>query len=102
MPKSKSVLAFKMNDHPPRGRFSGAILCRTVLLCGLVLLWTGCHTTKITEPKRSITEQLLLSSAADRAIEKVDLAELRGKKVYVEERYFKSRSLNTETIGQRI
>ncbi len=63
---------------------------RTLLLAGLAFALTGCNTTKITEPKRSITEQLLLSSAADRAIEKADLHLLHGKKVHLEERYFKS------------
>jgi len=66
------------------------MVLRGALCCGLLALSAGCHSVKITEPKRTVTEQLLLSSAADRAVAELDLTALRGKTVYVEERYFKS------------
>lgn len=66
------------------------MVLRGVLCGGLLALCAGCHSVKITEPKRTVTEQLLLSSAADRAVAELELSPLRGKTVYVEERYFKS------------
>jgi hypothetical protein len=56
----------------------------------LCFLLTGCHSLNVSEPKRTATEQLLLSTAADRGLEGVNLAPLRGKKVFLEEEYFKS------------
>jgi hypothetical protein len=44
----------------------------------------------MTNPKRSATEQLLLSTAADRAIKSVDLSTFDGKLVYVSTNYFQS------------
>ena len=90
---------FSLGIHPmpsfyhkptcPRAARLWRLIDRWVLL-GLMLFGMGCSNLKVTEPKRSVAEQLLLSSAADRAIEKADLAELRGKAVYLQERYFKS------------
>jgi len=57
-----------MKPFPRPHPFPGAPVWRTVLLSFLLPLWAGCHTIKITEPKRSVAEQLLLSSAADSAI----------------------------------
>jgi hypothetical protein len=51
---------------------------------------TGCNSLDLTKPKRSVAEQLLLSTATDRAVVGIDLAPLRGKAVFVEERYFES------------
>jgi hypothetical protein len=60
-----------------------------VTLIGFVAT-TGCHSLEITQPKRSVAEQLLLSTATDRAVTGIDLTPLRHKSVFVEERYFKS------------
>jgi len=79
-----------MKPFPRPHSFPGAPVWRTVLLSCLLPLWAGCHTIKVTEPKRSITEQFLLSSAAEHAIQQADLSALHGRKVYFEERYFKS------------
>jgi hypothetical protein len=74
-------------NKPPKLFSSFAIR----LFCGTALLvQTGCHSLNVSEPKRTATEQLLLSTAADRALQDVDLAPLRGKKVFMEERYFES------------
>lgn len=56
----------------------------------LSFLLAGCHSLRVSEPKRTATEQLLLSTAADRGLQDVDLAPLRGKKVFLEEQYFRS------------
>jgi hypothetical protein len=50
----------------------------------------GCYTAKNSEPPRTATEQLLLSTASDNAMKDVDLEWVKGKKVYVEEKYFDS------------
>lgn len=46
--------------------------------------------TRITEPKRSAVEELLLSTAADQAIGKATLDFVNGKKVWVEDKYFEA------------
>ena len=51
---------------------------------------TGCNSLDLTKPERSVAEQLLLSTASDRALAGIDLAPLRDKAVFVEERYFES------------
>jgi hypothetical protein len=63
------------------------------LLFGLLvsmLLLTGCSTATMTNPPRSVTEQLLLSTAADRAIASTSLPMVQGKKVYLDSTYFDS------------
>jgi hypothetical protein len=62
--------------------------CLGAAILGFLL--TGCHSLNVSVPKRTATEQLLLSTAADRGLEGVDLAPLRGKKVFLEEQYFRS------------
>jgi hypothetical protein len=60
-----------------------------VAVCAAVILsLTGCVQTNMTNPKRSATEELLLSTAAARAINKVDLGTFNGKLVYVSTNYF--------------
>jgi hypothetical protein len=44
----------------------------------------------MTNPVRSATEQLLLSTAADRAMKSMDLTVFAGKRVYVDGTYFES------------
>ena len=79
-----------MKTESRLNRIRVAAVLRGVLYCVLLALSAGCHSLKITEPKRTVTEQLLLSSAADRAVAVLEVSTLRGKKVYVEDRYFKS------------
>jgi hypothetical protein len=55
-----------------------------------VLLLAGCTQTELTKPKRSAAEQLLISTAADRALAQADLSMVNGKKVFVEKEYFDS------------
>jgi hypothetical protein len=49
------------------------------LLCAF-----GCTTVRTTEPPRSATEQLLISTAADRVMTSCDLAPLAGKRVFLD------------------
>jgi len=67
-------------------RFSGIVLA---LAAGL-LLFTGCTQTGLTKPARSATEQLLLSTAADRALGQMDFSIVRGRNVFVDRTYFNS------------
>jgi hypothetical protein len=60
-------------------------------LAALTLLGTsGCTTMRQTDPARTATEQLLLSTAADRAVEYVTLAQFANKKVFLDTAYFDS------------
>jgi hypothetical protein len=56
------------------------------LLLGAVLLvmGAGCTQTGLTKPTRSATEQLLISTAADRALAQWDWSIVNKKKVYVD------------------
>lgn len=60
-----------------------------VLAAGLLIL-TGCTQTGLTKPARSATEQLLISTAAERALAKADFSIVRGKNVFVDRTYFDS------------
>lgn len=53
----------------------------TLLLCGVLL---GCGTTKWTDTARSATEQLLITDAMDRAVSRLDLRSLAGKRVFLD------------------
>lgn len=44
----------------------------------------GCSSRHVTNTPRSAIEQLLLSGAVDLALEKLDMPEVKGKKVYVD------------------
>jgi hypothetical protein len=50
----------------------------------------GCASYKLTNPPRSATEQLLLSTAADRALASADLTVFSGQKVFLDTVYFDS------------
>ena len=54
------------------------------LCCG------GCTTYEITQPPRATTEQLLLSTATDRALHSVNLGIFSGQKVFLDTTYFDS------------
>jgi hypothetical protein len=48
----------------------------------------GCTNIRRTDPERGANEQLLLSTAADHAIERMDFGISYGQKVYLDGRYF--------------
>lgn len=56
----------------------------------LVLFAAGCAQSVTTNPPRSATEQLLLSTAADRAIARMSFESFAGKRVYCDTSYFDS------------
>ena len=62
--------------------------CTFTLLTLIAILGLGCAQTKMTEPQRSATEQLLISTAADRAVESLSLQSFTNKKVFVDTNYF--------------
>ena len=55
------------------------------LACAALL--SGCATTKESDTARTGIEQLLVSSAVDQALDKIDLTPIRGAKVFLEEKY---------------
>jgi hypothetical protein len=55
---------------------------RSALL--LVILMTGCGTTRMTDSQRAATEMLLVSQAADNAVAQIDFSPLAGKTVYLD------------------
>lgn len=58
------------------------------LLVGmLLLLCTGCGTTKWSDTARTGTEQLLLSTAIDRAINEINFKPIAGKDVYFDQQF---------------
>jgi hypothetical protein len=71
--------------HFPGGRlFSVGLFLLIALFCG------GCASQFETNPARSATEQLLLSSSADRALASVNLDIFAGKTVFLDPTYFDS------------
>ena len=55
---------------------------RTVL--PMLLMLAGCGTTRMSDSKRTATEQLLVSQAIDRAVMRVDVRPLAGRSVFLE------------------
>ena len=60
---------------------------RLSMAAGLLAALAGCVTTKESDTARTGVEQMLISSAVDRALDKIDFATVRGAKIYVEEKY---------------
>jgi hypothetical protein len=60
------------------------------LLGAAVCLGTGCVQTKMTAPARSAVEQLLLSTATDRALQEIGIPEISGRRVFVTGEYLES------------
>ena len=56
----------------------------------IIALSGGCAGHNMTNPPRSATEQLLLSTAADRAMASVELDMFAGHRVYLDTTYFNS------------
>lgn len=60
------------------------------MLAMLALFGAGCETQEVTGPPRSATEQLLLSTAADRAMATANFNIFSGRNVYLDFTYFDS------------
>lgn len=50
----------------------------------MLLMLAGCGTTRMSDSKRTATEQLLVSQAIDRAVMRVDVRPLAGRSVFLE------------------
>lgn len=75
-----------------QGRGARSISLRPAVLAALLscLLWAaGCTTVHESAPRRTATEQLLVSTAADRAVERLDLNLPDGTKVFVDDKGFR-------------
>ena len=57
-------------------------------LCLVPLLVSGCSTEKYSETPRTATEELLDSQAAEQAMKGIDLSWMRGRKIYIDDKYF--------------
>jgi hypothetical protein len=62
------------------------------VLVGALAL-AGCNTTRLTEPPQTATEELLVSTAVDRAVEQLHPALPPGSKVFVDPQYFTDAAL---------
>ncbi len=62
------------------------------VLLGCAVLLAGCGTTRMSDTMRTGTEQLLLSTAIDRAISSMDFSPLAGRDVYFDPQYLRGAS----------
>lgn len=63
---------------------------QTIILATLLAAFCGCNSTRITDTSRTGVEQLLISNAVDKSLDKVDFSGLAGRAVYVDEKYLES------------
>jgi hypothetical protein len=77
-------------DSVARAWRNGRILLGATAAVAALLAGGGCAQTTLTAPQRSATEQLLLSTAAERAILSTNLSMFNGKKVFVDGSFFDS------------
>ena len=59
-----------------------------ILLFALAVALAGCSTERGSQPLRTATEELLISSAADRAAGQLSLAIPARTKVFLDDKYF--------------
>jgi hypothetical protein len=71
-------------------RMTQNIFSTGILLIFAVFLLDGCSTSNTTNPARSATEQLLLSTAADHALQSANLSVFENRKVFLDTNYFDS------------
>lgn len=64
-----------------------ASLARAAVLMAAALISTGCATIRQTDPAQTATQQLLVSSAIDRAVEQIDLQLPADSRVFVDTQY---------------
>ena len=58
--------------------------CRLLLACVVSGICAGCGTTRWSDTQRTATEQLLLSNAMDRAVDRLDFRALGGRTTYLD------------------
>ncbi len=56
-------------------------------LAGLLVLASGCASTKTSNTARTAQEQLLISNSIDQALNKVDFSAFQGSKVFIDEKF---------------
>jgi hypothetical protein len=74
-------------QHEELKKGADFIMCavlRVFGVLGLIFLFTGCSTPRTTNTARSYTEELLISTAADKGISKMKFEDIAGKKVFVD------------------
>lgn len=62
----------------------------SLILFGALTLLTACQSARSTHPKRTATEQLLLSTATDRALRDANLPDLEDRTVYLDTTYLET------------
>ena len=67
-----------------RHRRPRAAALRAVAIVMLPLLLAGCGTTRSSDTARTATEQMLMSSAIDKAVNEINLQPLSGKEVFLD------------------
>jgi hypothetical protein len=72
-------MALDLHGHCPMWMPNKLFFAGTFLI-GTALLFDGCATSVTTNPARSATEQLLLSTAADRALQSANLMAFANQK----------------------
>ena len=80
----------KSMDGGVRTAYSFSSLALLVALTFSTCFLAGCFSSRITDTSRTAIEQLLLSTAADRALSEVDLSLLEGRKVFLDASNFES------------
>lgn len=64
-----------------------------------LLTASGCATMKHSDTARTGVEQLLISSAADKALDRIDLRPISGAKVFIDEKYLDCVDKNYVLVG---
>jgi hypothetical protein len=60
------------------------LLCVVAAWVTLVVLASGCGVTRTSDSKRTATEQLMVSSAIERAVARIDCSPLAGRRVFLD------------------
>ncbi|TVS08167.1 MAG: hypothetical protein EA423_02145 [Phycisphaerales bacterium] len=68
------------------------------VLCA-ALACAGCSSVRVTDPPRTATEQFMLSTAATEAVNGLSFENLRGRQVWLDDRYFAA-SESAFVLGQ--
>ena len=61
-----------------------------LLSVAAIVVLCGCTKLTVSSPKRTAIDQLIISTAADNSLRDVDFSTLRGKKVFLDEKYYES------------
>ena len=84
------MLKIKHNGHENAFALAKKSFLTGALIPSIALLIGGCTTNNNTNPARSATEQLLLSTAADHALRSANFRLFENRKVFLDTNYFDS------------